>query len=632
MTNYFIEASIYLSAAVITVPIAKKLGLGSVLGYLIAGVIIGPLTGLVGSETLTIQHFAEFGVVMMLFLIGLELEPAALWKFRYYLLGLGGSQVLICSILITFICLLLRLNWQMAIAIGLILSVSSTAIVLQTLQEKKLDKSKGGKSAFAVLLFQDIAVIPMLAIIPMLAQSELINGDQASPYNDLASYLTQFPGWIHAIFVLFSIATVIIVGHYLSRPLFRFIAQTELRELFTATALLLVISIAILMNLVGLSPALGTFLAGVVLANSEFRNELQNDLEPFKGILLGLFFITVGAEIDFKSIVNNINMVIMGVLTIVIIKGLVLFILAKLFRIRNNDGWLFTLSLCQAGEFGFVLLSFCLQNKVLSQATADILSPVIAITMFLTPFLFILFDKIVIHFYQNQSNQDNINHQKAHVPVIIAGIGRFGQIVNRLLQANDIPTVIMDSSALMVDKVSKINVKTWYGDASRPDLLQCAGIKNANILIVAIDNPKKAIELVKHVHYFYPKVKILARAFDRGHGYDLTAAGAKVIITETYYSALELGGEALQSLGVHPFKVEQIKLSLQKLDQEHREIFYQAWHKEEGKKSLSQGYLDLFLEVEDSIMNAIKENKIFPKKISNSNWEPPPKNYMDFFE
>ena len=305
MTVYFIQAFIYLCAAVITVPIAKRLGLGSVLGYLIAGVVIGPITGLVGSETITIQHFAEFGVVMMLFLVGLELEPRMLWGLRHKLVGLGGLQITLSCLLITGICLSFGYHWNVSLTIGLILSLSSTAIVLQTFQEKGLAKTEGGKAAFSVLLFQDIAVIPMLAFIPLLALQEFVSTgtvivDEHHESIDLTSHLS---GWLYALVVLGSIATVILGGQFLSRPLFRFIANTGLREMFTATALLLVIGIAALMSLVGLSPALGTFLAGVVLANSEFRHELETDIEPFKGLLLGLFFLAVGASIDFDLIV-----------------------------------------------------------------------------------------------------------------------------------------------------------------------------------------------------------------------------------------------------------------------------------------------------------------------------------------
>ncbi|MGB5764646.1 MAG: monovalent cation:proton antiporter-2 (CPA2) family protein, partial [Sedimenticolaceae bacterium] len=304
MGGLLFQAFIYLCAAVIAVPIAKRLGLGSVLGYLLAGILIGPVIGLVGSETHEIQHFAEFGVVMMLFLVGLELQPRMLWQMRNRLIGLGGLQVGATAGLIMGAALLLGMPWSIALTVGLIFSLSSTAIVLQTLNEKGLTRTEGGRASFSVLLFQDIAVIPMLALIPLLALPELIGGVNAASgqtgggaHHENMNLVAGLPGWAHALVVLAAVATVLIGGHFLSRPMFRFIAASRLREIFTASALLLVIGIALLMTLVDLSPALGTFLAGVVLANSEFRHELESDIEPFKGLLLGLFFITVGAGV-----------------------------------------------------------------------------------------------------------------------------------------------------------------------------------------------------------------------------------------------------------------------------------------------------------------------------------------------
>ncbi len=634
MTVYFIQAFIYLCAAVIAVPIAKRLGLGSVLGYLVAGVVIGPMTGLVGSETVTIQHFAEFGVVMMLFLVGLELEPQKLWEMRNRLVGLGGLQVSLSTALITAGCLFLGLSWQMALAIGLMLSLSSTAIVLQTFQEKGLSKTDGGNSAFSVLLFQDIAVIPMLAFIPLLAMPEVMGvaAAHSDDHHGSIDLVSQLPGWLYGIVVLGSIAVVVVGGHFLSKPLFRFIADTGLREMFTATALLLVIGIAALMSLVGLSPALGTFLAGVVLANSEFRHELETDIEPFKGILLGLFFITVGAGINFAVVSDNIAIVLGAVAGIMLVKAAVLLLLARIFRLYRSDGWLLTLSLAQAGEFGFVLLSFSVQNSVVSPDIASVLSPIIAITMFLTPLLFILFDKVVKRFYQGAANEGAADQIDDQGTVVIAGIGRFGQIVNRLLLANDVPTVVLDHSASMIDNASKVNIKTWYGDASRPDLLHSAGIGEAGLLVVAFDDPHRALETVKHVKHFYPQVKILARAFDRGHGYDLTAAGADIVISETYFSALELGGEALKALGTHPFKVEQVKAAFHKTDARHRDSFYEEWHKGDEDDRFTRSYLDLFIEMEQRIISAIKRNRIDGHDLSESGWTPPPKDYLDDFE
>jgi monovalent cation:proton antiporter-2 (CPA2) family protein len=492
MGGLLFQAFVYLCAAVIAVPIAKRLGLGSVLGYLIAGILIGPVIGLVGSETQEIQHFAELGVVMMLFLVGLELEPHMLWEMRSRLLGLGGLQVTVTAGLIAGGALLLGVYWSVALVIGMIFALSSTAIVLQTLNEKGLTKTEGGRASFSVLLFQDIAVIPMLALIPLLALPELAgsglddlaagadaHGDTA--HQEQMSLVAGLPGWGHALVVLGAVAAVLLGGHFLSRPLFRFIAESRLREIFTASALLLVIGIALLMTLVDLSPALGTFLAGVVLANSEFRHELESDIEPFKGLLLGLFFITVGAGIDFDVLFGDFATIIGLTLGVIAVKGLVLFGLARLFRLEPVDGWLLTLSLAQAGEFGFVLLSFSLQNNVIPPELAKALSLVVALSMLLTPALFILYDKLILPRLATGDAQepDSIGEQGT---VVIAGVGRFGQIVNRLLLASGVRTVVLDHEATMIDMLRRVGIKSYFGDASRPDLLHAAGIDDAVLI------------------------------------------------------------------------------------------------------------------------------------------------------
>lgn len=586
MTGYFLQAFIYLVAAVIAVPIAKRLGLGSVLGYLIAGVVIGPIIGLVGEETTTIQHFAEFGVVMMLFLVGLELEPKMLWAMRNRLMGLGGLQVGGTTAIVMGIALFFGQPWTIALTIGLIFALSSTAIVLQTFNEKGLSKTEGGKNAFSVLLFQDIAVIPMLAFIPLLALPELIEAAQsavasASDHHEELSLVAGLPGWAYGLVITASIAIVVVGGHFLSRPLFRFVASSGLREIFTATALMLVIGIAALMSLVGLSPALGTFLAGVVLANSEFRHELESNIDPFKGLLLGLFFITVGAGINFDVLFNDFGLIIGLTLGVMLLKALVLFTLALIFKIKNSDRWLFTLSLAQAGEFGFVLLSFSAQNHVLPAGIVQTLSLVVALSMFLTPGLFILFDKVILPRYEQKSNDREEDTIEEKGTVIIAGIGRFGQIVNRLLVSNDVNTVVLDHQANQVDLLRSINIKSYFGDATRHDLLHTAGIEEAAMLVVAIDNQDSSVELVKYVKHTYPKVKILARAFDRGHSYRLREAGADFVESETYHSALEMGAQALRSLGHHPFFVEQQKSTYQRVESRKSEKLYQAWSEAE---------------------------------------------------
>ncbi|MCG3746564.1 monovalent cation:proton antiporter-2 (CPA2) family protein [Vibrio cincinnatiensis] len=629
MTHYFIQAFIYLVAAVIAVPLAKRFGLGSVLGYLIAGVVIGPIVGLVGEETSTIQHFAEFGVVMMLFLVGLELEPKMLWSMRHRLLGLGGLQVSITTLGTMAACLVFEVPWSIALTIGLIFSLSSTAIVLQTFNEKHLNRTEGGKNAFSVLLFQDIAVIPMLAFIPLLALPELIEQAQnaasiAAQHHEDLSLMAGLPGWVYGVIITAAIAIVVVGGHYLSRPLFRFVASAGVREIFTATALMLVVGIATLMNIVGLSPALGTFLAGVVLANSEFRHELEANIEPLKGLLLGLFFITVGAGIKFDVLLNHFFLIVGATLGVMLLKAMILYLLAFIFRIKGSNRWLFTLSLAQAGEFGFVLLSFTEQRHVLASDLVQILSLVVTLSMFLTPGLFILFDKIILPRFEQKTNDqasDSIDEQGT---VIIAGIGRFGQIVNRLLVANGIKAVVLDHQAVQVENLRKIKTKAYFGDATHPDLLHTAGIEEASLLVVAIDNQESSVELVKYVKDTYPHVKVLARAFDRGHGYRLRQAGVDIAVSETYHSALEIGAQAMISLGFHPFFVEHQKNTYKKVESTHSDSMYTAWNAEaQGKERVDNNYIKLFIELEERLKQEMAFDRTDRRFDAEHSWVPP---------
>ncbi|MDH3258851.1 MAG: monovalent cation:proton antiporter-2 (CPA2) family protein, partial [Deltaproteobacteria bacterium] len=394
--GFFYQAFVYLSAAVISVPLAKRLGLGSVLGYLIAGFIIGPFgLALIGKEGQDVMHFAEFGVVMMLFLIGLELQPSLLWRLRGPILGTGGLQVCVTTAVIASLGMVLGLPFQSALAVGMTLALSSTAIVLQTLNEKGLIRTDAGQSAFSVLLFQDIAVIPMLALMPLLAVkgAGVVTDVQVS--HGSTTWVEGLPGWGQALVVASVIAAIIIAGLFLVRPVFRTVARTGLRELFTAAALLLVIGIALLMSKIGLSPALGTFLAGVVLANSEYRHELEGDIEPFKGLLLGLFFISVGASIDFSLISSSPALIGMLVGGLILIKFIILLILGRVFKMGIDQNMLFAFALAQGGEFAFVLFSFAVQNNVISDSLANPLIAAVALSMALTPLLLLINEKIV---------------------------------------------------------------------------------------------------------------------------------------------------------------------------------------------------------------------------------------------
>jgi CPA2 family monovalent cation:H+ antiporter-2 len=560
MDGFLLLAFLFLIAGVVSVPIASRLGLGSVLGYLLAGIAISPILAWLHVDVVSIQHFAEFGVVMMLFLVGLELQPSMLWAMRHKLLGLGGLQVSLTALVVTGLAMALGQPWSIALSIGLVFSLSSTAIVLQTLNEKGLMRSDGGQSSFSVLLFQDIAVIPMLAFVPLLALPELQElamsaHSSADDGHASLSLVDRLEGWQRALVTVGAIAFVVIVGSYLTRPIFRFIAMAKLRELFTAAALLMVIAIALLMVVVGLSPALGTFLAGVVLANSEYRHELESDIDPFKGLLLGLFFITVGAAIRFDLLIDNLGSIIGMTLGLIAIKAIILYALARIFRIHGADRWLFTLGLAQAGEFGFVLLSFTVANGVIPTAIADQLLLVVALSMLLTPGLFILYEKVIApRFVQAQERKaDEIDESGK---VIIAGHGRFGGIVDRILLSAGIKTVVLDYQSEQLERLRTFGIKAFFGDAMRPDLLHAAGIAEAKMLVVAIDDKASATELVHYVSHHYPKVHIVARAIDRHHVYELYSAGAQDIIRETFDSSVRAGRSALEGLGFHPYDAE----------------------------------------------------------------------------
>ena len=559
MAEFLIQATIYLGAAVIAVPIASRLGFGSVLGYLAAGIVIGPLIGLVGSEAQEIQHFAEFGVVMMLFLIGLELEPRVLWDMRRRLIGLGGSQIALSVAGFTAAAVLLGYPVSTSLAIGMIFALSSTAIVLQTLTERGLTQTSGGRSVFSVLLTQDIAVIPMLAILPLLAVGGIgmaIAPDgsmvRVEPDADSISLVKGLPAWGVTLVTIAAVASVVLAGIYLIRPVFRYIHHARLREMYTALALLMVVSIAVLMKLVGLSPALGTFLAGVVLANSEFRHELESDLEPFKGLLLGLFFITVGVGINFTLLFENPVTIIGLTLGMMLLKGLVLYGLAIAFRIGRRNRWLFTLGLAQAGEFGFVLIAFSATQGVISPSLEQMLLLIVALSMLVTPLLFLLqawLDKR--NGGEEAAEEDSV---EATGPVIIAGIGRFGQTVNRLVQSAGFSTVIIDNDLQTVQMMRKFGYRGFFGDPSRPDVLKAAGLADARVLVVALDDRKAANALVRYARKERPDLHIISRAHDRVHVYELFDAGADDIVREMFDSSLRAGRYALENLGMTEYE------------------------------------------------------------------------------
>lgn len=564
--NFLQQALVYLGAAVVFVPIAKRLGLGSVLGYLIGGVIVGPFVlGFIGQEREDIMHFAEFGVVMMLFLIGLELEPRLLWRLRQSILGLGSLQVLLTTVVVAIGVYATGFNWQQSLATGLIMAMSSTAIVMQTLREKGLMKTTSGQSAFAVLLFQDIAVIPILSVFPMLANLPVTNAGADAH----AGPLDHQPGWVQTLAVLALVAGIIISGRLLIRPLLRIVAKTGLRELFTSSALLIVVGIATLTTLVGLSPALGAFLAGVVLANSEYRHELESDIEPFKGLLLGLFFLAVGASIDFTIIASQPLQLAAWVLGLIAIKTLVLLVCGRIFKISLQQNLLFSFALSQVGEFAFVLLSFALNEGILPQETVSFFIAVVAISMAATPLVMLLNEKLLVPrtatAVQQEREADAIDEKN---PVIIAGFGHFGNTIGRFLRANKINATYLDHDSDRVDVLRKMGFKVFYGDASRYDLLHAAGAAEAKIIIIAIDDAEKRLELVETVKKHFPHLHMLVRASNRYDAYDLMNAGMLHVYRESLDTSLRLGVDALSLLGFRIYTAKRLARTFLKHDEQ----------------------------------------------------------------
>ena len=572
------QAFVYLLAAVVAVPLARRLGLGSVLGYLLAGVAIGPFgLGLLGgpdaagaADGRAVMHVAEFGVVLMLFVVGLELEPARLWRLRGPILGLGGLQVVVTSAALAGLALLAGLPWPAAVAAGMALSLSSTAIVLQSLQERGLLKSAGGQGAFSVLLFQDIAVIPMLALVPLLA-ARLRGG--AAPAGDAAhaapSWVDGRPGWVQTLAVLGAVTLVVLGGRWVVRPAFRAIARTRLRDLFTAAALLLVVGIALLMTQVGLSPALGTFLAGVVLATSEYRHELESDIEPFRGLLLGLFFIAVGSTIDFGYVVQQPALVAGLVVGLLAVKLTLLLALGRGFGLAADQALLLAFALPQVGEFAFVLLAYGEQQAVLAPAVARPLVVAVALSMAVTPLLLVAYERWVRPRVGTRpaaaraSDAEDDGH-----PVLIAGFGAFGSMVGRMLRANGVGATVLDVDSDRVDLLRALGFRVHYGDATRHDLLRTAGAERARLLVLALDSPARTLELVATARRHFPQLTILARAFDWDDAYDLLNAGVTHVYRESADTSLRLGADALRLLG---FRAHQAHRAVQRF-QRHDEL------------------------------------------------------------
>lgn len=568
--DFLSTAFIYLVAAVVSVPIAKRLGLGSVLGYLIAGVLIGPFgIGVVGDQT-EMLHFAEFGVVMLLFLIGLELKPSLLWSMRSLILGAGLTQVLVTAIILSGISLLLIDTVNQAIALGLTFALSSTAIVLQSLGEKGLMKTPGGQTSFGILLMQDLAVIPIISLMPLLAASSI---ESTSADGDGTLLKVLLP--------LVAVAVVVLGGRYVVKPIFRFIAQSRLREIFTAAALLMIVGIALLMNLVGLSPALGAFVAGVVLAENEYRHEIESDLEPFKGLLMGLFFLGVGASVDFNLLMEELKLILAAVGLLIVSKFIILLGVAKAFKLERRAGLMVAFFLAQGGEFGFVLFEYARQSSVFDGRTAAIGTLVVALSMISAPLMMIIYEKLVAP-RMEQSPDDQTDDIEPDGPIIVVGFGRFGQIVSRMLIAAGHHLTILDHDAEQIELVRRFGNKVFFGDASRLDLLRAAGAKEAQLLVIAVDSIEKSLEIVRVAQKHYPNLPLAVRARNRQHAYELIRRGVQVFERDTFQSAISLGEEALQQLGMSENQAKQTGERFANHDKSALEELSELWGDEKA--------------------------------------------------
>ena len=535
-------AFVYLTAAVVCVPLARRLGLGSILGYLIAGAAIGPWGLHFVDDVETILHFAEFGVVLMLFVIGLELEPERLWAMRKAVFGGGTLQLVLSAAALTAGGLALGLPWRGALVAGFAIALSSTAIAMQTLSERNLTPTPTGRSAFAVLLFQDVAAIPLLAVIPLLGVG--IAGGAAPTWRDAAEAAA-------------AIAGVLVIGRYLTRPILRIIAAANTREVFTAFALLLVIGIAQLMTLAGVSMALGAFLAGVLLASSEFRHALVTDIEPFKGLLLGLFFISVGMSIDFGLLQQAPGMIAALLAGLLAAKLLTLWVVARAMGVVPGQRWLFAALLAQGGEFAFVMFGAARLAGVLSDDWSGRLTIAVALSMAMTPLLLLVQDKLrARRAAAADRGADAIDGGGG--PIIIAGFGRFGQIVGRLLFANGIRAIVLDHDPEQIDLLRKFGYKVFYGDATRLDLLRAAGAAKAQLLVNAIDDVGDSLALTDRVRAHFPDLPMIARARNVSHYVALRNRGVTVVERETFEAALRTGRRVLETMGVDRFRAREM--------------------------------------------------------------------------
>ncbi|WP_318367958.1 glutathione-regulated potassium-efflux system protein KefB [Enterobacter sp.] len=549
-SDLLLAGVLFLFAAVVAVPLAARLGIGAVLGYLLAGIAIGPWGLGFISDVDEILHFSELGVVFLMFIIGLELNPSKLWHLRQSIFGVGAAQVLLSAAILAGLLMLTEFSWQAAVIGGIGLAMSSTAMALQLMRDKGMNRNESGQLGFSVLLFQDLAVIPALALVPLLAG----NGDDHLDWMKVGMKVLAFAG-------------MLVGGRYLLRPVFRYIATSGVREVFTAATLLLVLGAALFMDALGLSMALGTFIAGVLLAESEYRHELEMSIDPFKGLLLGLFFISVGMSLNIGILYTHILWVIMSVVVLVAVKSLVLYGLARIYGLRSSERMQFAGVLSQGGEFAFVLFSAASSQKLFHNDQMALLLVTVTLSMMTTPLLMKATDKLISRRLNSPDDEDEAPWVEDDKPqVIIVGFGRFGQVIGRLLMANEMRITVLERDISAVNLMRKYGYKVYYGDATQVELLRSAGAAEAQSIVITCNEPEDTMKLVHICQQHFPHLAIMARARGRVEAHELLQAGVTQFSRETFSSALELGRKALISLGVHPHQAQRAQLHFRRLD------------------------------------------------------------------
>ena len=549
-SDLLLAGVLFLFAAVVAVPLAARLGIGAVLGYLLAGIAIGPWGLGFISDVDEILHFSELGVVFLMFIIGLELNPSKLWALRRSIFGVGAAQVLMSAAVLAGLLMLTQFSWQAAVIGGIGLAMSSTAMALQLMREKGMNRSESGQLGFSVLLFQDLAVIPALALVPLLAG----NGD-------------DHPDWVKIGIKVLVFAGVLVGGRYLLRPVLRFIAASGVREVFTAATLLLVLGSALFMDALGLSMALGTFIAGVLLAESEYRHELEIAIDPFKGLLLGLFFISVGMALNLGVLYTHLLWVLASVAVLVAVKTGVLYSLARIYGLRSSERMQFAGVLSQGGEFAFVLFSSASSQRLFHNDQMALLLVTVTLSMMTTPALMKLIDKLLSRRFNQPEDEDEMPWVDDDKPqVIVVGFGRFGQVIGRLLMANKMRITVLERDISAVNLMRKYGYKVYYGDATQLELLRSAGAEEAQSIVITCNDPEDTMKLVELCQQHFPQLKIMARARGRVEAHELLQVGVTQFSRETFSSALELGRKTLISVGMHPHQAHRAQLHFKRLD------------------------------------------------------------------